>query len=424
MPIFRSFAALVLALFGLAAAVQKSVVAQLAVGRIVASKWPYFPGSVIPVRVDGFPAPYRVALVGPGTLLDGGLYEVPSDAQPGVAALIAGNAHGLAERSVRIRMPPPSDRELLVVVSYDEGVVFHDAANFAVIGLLGTGGFPSDAAVDVSGRIAITDTQGSMLTIATLAPWNVAHVSDVPLGDEVAIDTATRAIFVTNRDVNGRGALTRVTEDGKTVQTITGQTAEGLAIDTRRGLVYVANVNDGTIAAVDVRSMRVVRHIPAVARIFSLALSPNGNTLYGISNQSAGSPFAAPGSAVAIALDPHRPRVVARSAHLAFPIGAALDPAGATLYVTDESLDEIDVLDAHTLRARRPPVRTCRTPWMPSLDARSNRLYVPCARADLVDVLDVRTMRRVAGAPFATGGYPLAVTVWRARPGANHSSGK
>ena len=420
MPILRSLAALIPALFGLAATVPKSVVPRLAVGRIAASAWPYFPGSIIPVRVDGFPVPYRVALVGPGTLLDGGLYEVPGDAQPGIATLIAGNAHGLAERSVRIGTPPPDDRGLVAVASYDEGIVFHDARSFAVIGLLGTVGAPSDAAFDASGRIAITDTQGSTLTLATLVPWNVAHVSGVALGDEIAIDAARRAIFVTNRDLNGSGALTRIDRNGQTAQVITGQTAEGLAIDDRHGLVYVANVNDGTVAAVDAQSMRVVRRIPAVARVFSLALSPDGKKLYGVSNQSAGSPFAAPGSAVAIALDP-RPRIVARSAHLTFPIGAALDPARATLYVTDESLDQIDVLDARTLRPRRPPVPTCRTPWKPTLDARTNRLYVPCARADLVDVFDVPTMRRVAGAPFATGGYPLAVTVWHARREANHS---
>jgi DNA-binding beta-propeller fold protein YncE len=193
-----------------------------------------------------------------------------------------------------------------------------------------------------------------------------------------------------------------------------------LAIDDRRKLVYVANVNDGTVAVVDARSMQVVGRIPAVARVFSLALSPDRRVLYGISNQSAGSPFAAPGSAVAIAVDGPKPRVIARSVPLTFPIGAALNPSGTTLFVTDESLDRIYVLDARTLRAKRAAVSTCRTPWKPSVDARTGRLYVPCARANLVDVFDLRSMRRVAGAPFATGGYPLAVTVWHARSGAKH----
>jgi DNA-binding beta-propeller fold protein YncE len=420
-PVFRPLVALIVALFGLAALAQKTAAPQRAIGQIAASAWPYFPGSIIPVRVDGFPVPYHVALVGPGTLLDGGLYQVPEDVQAGTATLIAGNAHGLAERSLSIRTPPSGERELLAVASYDEGIVFHDARSFAVIGLLGTGGTPSDAAIDDRGRLATTDTQGSTLTIATLTPWNVDRVSGVPYGDEIAIDDASGAIFVTNRDVDGRGALTRIEGNGQTERTLTGQTAEGLAIDERRKLVYVANVNDGTVAVVDARSMRIVRRIAAVARVFSLALSFNGTILYGISNQSAGSPFAAAGSAVAIGLNARVPRVIARSAPLTFPIGVALDPSGGTLYVTDESLDQIDVLDARTLRAKRKPVPTCRTPWKPSVDARTNRLYVPCARADLVDVFELRTMRRVPGAPFATGGYPLAVTVWHPPPLANHS---
>jgi DNA-binding beta-propeller fold protein YncE len=417
----RALAALVLALFGLAALAEKPAASRRAIGQITASAWPYFPGSIIPVRVDGFPVPYHVALVGPGTLLDGGLYAVPGDAQPGVATLIAGNEHGLAERNLSIRTPLSDDRDLLAVVSYDQGIVFHDARTFAVLGLLGTGGMPSDAAIDVRGRLAATDTQGTRVTLATLVPWNVTHVSGVPFGDEIAIDEATHAIFVTNRDINGRGALTRVDEDGQTAQTFTGQTAEGLAVDERRQLVYVANVNDGTVAAVDARSMRVARRFPAVARVFSLALTSDGNFLYGISNQSLGSPFAAPGSAVRIGLRGKVPRVVARSPLLTFPIGAALDSADSTLFVTDEALDQVDVLDSRTLRAKLPPVSTCHTPWKPAIDSFAGRLYVPCARANVVDVFDVKTMRRIAGAPFATGGYPLAVAVWHSRSTASHS---
>jgi DNA-binding beta-propeller fold protein YncE len=190
----------------------------------------------------------------------------------------------------------------------------------------------------------------------------------------------------------------------------TGLTAEGLAVDSKRGLVYVANVNDGTVAVVDAVTMRVTRRFAAVARVFSLALSPDGSRLYAVSNQSTGSPFSAPGRVVTIALDAPAPHVVARSADLTFPIGIALDATTGRLFVTDEESDTIDVLDARTLRAVMPPLPTCRTPWKPTIDAR--RLYVPCARADAVDVVDLRTLHRVKGAPFATAGYPLAVTVW------------
>lgn len=417
-----TYAVLTAVLPALCASVGLSPPLYRAVGTIAATSWPYVPGSMIPVHVDGFPAPYHLTLDGPGTLRDDGTYAIPPGAAPGIATLVAGNAGGIAERSLRIGEPPSGTRAFLAVASYDDGIVFHDARNFAAIGVLATGGTPSDTAIDRNGRLAATDTQGSALTVASLFPWSVARVDGVPLGDDVAIDEANGAIFVTNREVGGDGALTRVASDGSVAHVVTGQTAEGLAIDSRREIAYVANVNDGTVAAIDARSMRVLRRFHAIARIFSLQLSPDGSRLYGISNQSAGSPFAAPGAAVAIDLSAATPRVVARSGSLTFPLGAALDPRTGTLFVTDESRDVVDVLDARTLRVKHPALPTCRTPWKPSLDGDERRLFVPCARANAVDVFDTRTLRRIRGAPFATGSYPLAVAVWHARPTASVST--
>jgi len=389
--------------------------AQLATGRIAASSWPYLPGSIIALHVDGFAPPYQAVLLGPGRILAGGMYEAPQRSLGESAMVVAGNAAGLAATHLRIGVPPPPDRKLLIVASYDEGLVFHDARDFSVLGVLGTGGAPSDAAVGDDGTIAATDTEGSALTVATLAPWSVAHVEGVDLGDEVAIDRSTRAIFVTNRDLNGSGALTRVSTSGDVTHVLTGVTAEGLAIDERRQIVYVANANDGTVTEVDARSMRVLRHFHAVDRIFSLALSSDGTRLFGISNQSAGSFFGAPGAAVAIELRSATPHIVARSSDLAFPLGVVLDSATKSLFVTDESLARIDVLDARTLRAKHSPLRTCATPWKPSLDPTSERLYVPCAGNDAVDAFDTRSLRRVAHAPFSTGSYPLSVAIWQPR---------
>jgi DNA-binding beta-propeller fold protein YncE len=408
-------AALLTALLALTGSIARNPSAHLATGKIAATAWPYLPGSSIPLRVDGFAAPYHIALLGPGRLLPSGVYDIPQGTLTGSALLVAGNMYGLAATNLRIASPPSVKRPLAIVASYDDGIVFHDARDFSVLGVLATGGTPSDTAVDASGRIAAPDTQGTTLTLATLSPWSVAHVEGVPLGDEVAIDPQTHAIFITNRDVNGSGALTRVASDGSVTRVATGATAEGLVIDAPRHLVYVANTNDGTIVAVNTDSMHVVRRFHAASRVFSLAISADGARIYAISNQSIGSPYAAPGFAVAIALTPGSPRVVARSANLAFPIGVALDPASQTLFVTDEELGQVDVLDAATLHPRHAPLRTCMTPWKPAYDAVNARLYVPCAGADAVDVFDTHTLRRVARAPFSTGGYPLAVAIWHPR---------
>jgi WD40 repeat protein len=384
----------------------------VATGKIAVSSWPYLPGSSLSLKISGFAAPFHAALLGPGRLLPGGTYEIPETAAGGSAFLIAGNAHGLAATQLRISSPPAANRSLLVVASYEDGLLFHDATNFDVLGVLATSGAPSDAAIGPLGRIATSDTDGSQLTVATLSPWSVAHVGGVLLGDQVAIDPATNSIFVTNRDLNGSGGLTRITPNAEVSRVLTGMTAEGLVIDTQRHMVYVANTNDGTVAVVDSRSMRVVRRFNAVARVFSLALSSDGKLLYAISNQSAGSPFGAAGSAVAIDVRGAVARVVARSPSLTFPVGVALDSIGRTLFVTDEEVNRIEVLDAATLRRKRPALQTCTTPWKPTYDPIAQRLYVPCAGSDSVDVFDARTLGRVARAPFQTGGYPLSVAIW------------
>lgn len=409
---FRTVALLFCA-FVLVAGVARTPRAHLATGRMATTAWPYLPGSLIPLRVDGFAPPYHAVLVGPGRLLAGGFYEIPQAASAGSALLVAGNSAGLAAANVRIGTAPSVDRPLLIVASYDDGLVFHDARDFSVLGVLATGGTPSDAAIDDLGRIAATDTEGTAVTLATLSPWSVVRIEGVALGDEVAIDRTTQAVFITDRDANGSGALTRVSRTGIVTRVPTGATAEGLAVDERHQIVYVANTNDGTVTAVDARSMQVLRRFNAISRVFSLVLSPDGMRLYAISNQSAGSFLGAPGSAVVLAVHDAPPRVVARSADLAFPLGAALDPGTQTLFVTDEASRKIYVLDARTLRPKREPLLTCTTPWKPALDVARARLYIPCAGANAIDAFDVRTMRRVRGAPFPTGSYPLAVAIWR-----------
>jgi DNA-binding beta-propeller fold protein YncE len=187
-----------------------------------------------------------------------------------------------------------------------------------------------------------------------------------------------------------------------------------LALDQHRGIIYVGNVNDGTVLAVDMQTMRPIRRIPAVPRVFGIALSGAGNTLFAVANQSAGSQFQAAGFVAAIDLRGSRSRIVARSRNLRFPLGVAYDPQRDRVFVTDEERNLVYVLDARTLRDAAPPLPTCNTPWKPYYDAPSQRLFIPCARANKIDVFDARSLRRVRNAPFATGGYPLAVSVWRA----------
>ena len=383
----------------------------IATGSIATAPLPYLPGSTIPIHVNGFGPPYTLTVSGAGTV-QGDRYTIGAGS---ASTVIAAGSDGLAMRTFAIAPTPDPTRPFIAVASYDDGIVLHDATPpFRARSALGIDGAPGDVAIDAAGAIATAATDGTSATIVTLDPWSVHRYDDVPFGDEVAFDARTGALFVTNRELDGAGALTRIAADGTVAQRVLGLTAEGIAIDPERQRVYVANVNDGTVSIVDARSMVELRRIRVVDRVFSLALSGDRSRLFAVSNQSVDSPFAAAGSVVAVDVAAADPHVVARSERLAFPIGVVFDGSHDRVFVTDEDTDAIDVLDARTLRETRAPLRTCETPWKPSIDR--GLLFIPCARSNQIDVFDLATLRRVAGAPFATGGYPLAVAVWNPTP--------
>lgn len=384
----------------------------MASARIAGSALPYLPGSQIPIQIDGLDAPYSLEVIGPGAVLHGTL-SVPDSPDAADDTVVASGHHALAVHRFRFASPPHVARAFIAVAAYDSGIVVHDAdAPFAARSVLGIGGAPSDVAIDGDGRIAAGNTAGDTLFMATMDPWRVRAIAGVALSDELAFDPATHALFATDRDISGSGALTRVLPDGTVSRRILGVTSEGVAVDSRRRRVYVANANDGTVSIVDSTTMTELRRFHAIDRAFSLALSPDGSRLFAVSNQSVSSPFAAAGRVIAIDVAAPIPRVVARSAPLAFPLGVVAGSGGKRIFVTDERDDDVYVLDSRTLQPLRRPIATCRTPWKPAVDAFDHRLYVPCAQADRIDVIDTRTLQRVPGAPFATGGYPLSVAVW------------
>lgn len=409
----RTALALLLALVTLGASPRLHDSRREAVASFSLPKLPFLPGSIVPLEIDGLSVPYDVELLGPGRLTTSAYYA-PQDASES-ATLLASGRNGVAMRTLGFARPPDPRSAFIAVASYDDGVVIHDdAAPYRMRSVLGVGGAPSDVAIDRSGTIGAAATNGVTAALASIDPWRVASFDDVPFADEVAFDESTHAFYATDRDQNGSGALTRIMPDGTVRTRILGLTSEGIAVDAARRRIYVANTNDGTISIVDADSLVELRRFTAVARVFSLALNAAGTRLYAVSNQSYSSPFAAAGSAIAIDVSSAEPRIVARSAALAFPVGVAVDDRHHRIFVTDERDDDVYVLDPRTLHATHAPLRTCRTPWKPHVD--EDRLYLPCARADQIDVIDTATLARTAGAPFRTGGYPLAVAVWHPKP--------
>ena len=353
-----------------------------------------------------------------GASVENGIFVIGDTAKPHDAALYAGNGSTIAGSLARVVPPPAPGTSLLAVASYDDGVVLHDATTLRELGTMGIAGHPTSVAFMPDGTLAAADTSGDSLSLIATQTWGVRRIGNVLLADEIVVDPQTGTVFASDRSVNGFGALTRVTPDGNVTRIVTGDTAEGLALDARRGIIYVGNVNDGTILAVNVRTMRPIRRITAVPRVFGIALSRDGNTLYAVANESVASQFDAAGYVAAFDLRRAGAPRVARSADLRFPLGIALDAASQRIFVTDEASERVYVLDARTLRRAHAPLETCSIPWDPYVDTAASRLLIPCAGSNRIDAFDTHTLRRLPGAPFATGGYPLGVSVWRPVPGA------
>jgi len=403
----RKAAAVLCATLAIGAAPARNRLPQVGSFQLHVTPGPLISGTRILVEASGVQGTFTLSVLGPGSVRGHTYYAPP--VQHETSALLVGSAPGsVGYARVRIAPAPQPRRPLIAVASYDDGVALHDARTFALIGYAGIGGPAGDVAFTARGDIVAADTDGNTLTILRRSPWSAQRIAGVPEGNEVAIDPRSGSIFVSNRDAGPTGALTRVTPSGIVSLVRTGNTAEGLSIDQTRALVYVGNVNEPSVAVVDARTMRLLRKLPSVDRTFGIALDARRQRLYVVSNASPG--MNNHGGYVAEIDAASRPRILKRSAYLTFPLGIALDEPRRRLFVTDEAKDAVYVLSAQTLAQQSAPIATCGTPWRPHIA--HGLLYVPCAHDNTVDVFDLATLRRIRGAPFRTGGFPLSVAVW------------
>lgn len=393
---------------GLVAARAHSPVHALSIAQFNIPVGPWLPGSRIPLAPQGLDRSYQSVLVGIGSII-GGTFVVPPTAHDHLTTVIASDGKAIAATQIAIA-PPPQNRTVIAVASYDNGIALHDASDFHLLGILAINGHTSDIAIDTHGKLVATDTDGTTALILLRNPWIQQRIANVPFGDEISYDTTSNAFFITGRFDGTGGALIKINSQEHSRSVRVGDTPEGIAIDAPRHRVYVANTNDGTISIVDAQSMHVIKTFVAVPRVFGIALSRNGKTLYAVANQSQSSPFAQNGFVASFDVASANPHLLVRSSPLSFPIGVVADDTHHRIFVTDEELNQVYVFDARTLHVTHPALQTCRTPWKPTIAA--GRLYIPCAQSNAIDLFDLKTLQRIHGAPFATAGYPLAVRVW------------
>lgn len=370
----------------------------------------------MPINVSGISGRYSLSVLGAGKI-ENGVFVAPVLSQPAWSLLVGAAPGAVATAWIRTIPPPSGKRGVVAVAAYRSGITLHNPQTFALLGTIAIGGVPADVAFLPDGSLVTADTDGDDLTLISRAGWHVRQIGGVSEANEIAVDPADGTIFVSDRDVNGKGALTRITPGGNVSRVITGETAEGIALDPQRALVYVGNVNDGTVAVIDARDMRVVQAFYSVERPFGLAIDNRVRRLFVVSNVSP-SMSAHGGYVAAFDLQAAHPRMVARSASMIFPLGIAFDSRTNRLFVSDEATNKLYVLDSRSLRAAHAPLATCATPWRPYVS--DGRLYVPCSRSNRVDIFTLKTLRRIPGSPFPTGAYPLSIAEWRPAAAGRH----
>lgn len=198
--------------------------------------------------------------------------------------------------------------------------------------IIAVGATPAHVALDPSALLAYTANQsGNTASIVDMSSDKV--VASVPLGDGGFNVTASRARgYVTTAG----GQLFVI--DAATRQALThlpvGAAANGLALDTVSGVLYVSSRDAGTITVINTTSNTVTRTITVGSGAQRIALSPDLKTLY-VASEANGAQIVdiASGSVTSI------PGVGTGA------VGLALSPDGARLYVANPPAGFVQIVD-------------------------------------------------------------------------------
>jgi YVTN family beta-propeller protein len=188
-----------------------------------------------------------------------------------------------------------------------------------------------------------------------------------------------------------------------------GHFRSGLAVDGPRKLLYSLDIDHGTIAALGLDDLRVIRSAPAGTRPYDVAIGRKGNQLF-VSDWA--------GSRVLV-LDPADLRTTARIAVGEHPNQLVVHPGDDRVFVACASSNCVSVIDTrrgivtetiHTALFPRAPEGS--TPDALAVAPDGKTLFVANADNNCVAVIDVAIPGRSQVKGFIpTGWYPTAVAV-------------
>ena len=373
------------------------------------------------VGVDAAHAPpLNWSVVGPGNISSDGVYTAGS--KSGESALVVARAGGVSQAIEVAVRPAPGDVPMLLVACYEGDMVdVHSLPGLARSGALLAPPRASGIAVDPVRRVALVAADGAVMAV-NLDTMATARSSQVRGARFSGVAELAGGYFAATDNNASKGApgvfFFRVSELGVPVlsgSVAAGETPEGIAAEPGGRTFYVTNVNSNELLRFSFDGRGTARQTGRAAtgtRPYGIALDPAHHLLFVTDNDT---PFlsgkhSSPGLETFALPSLRRVGKPLRTGSKdALPIGVAVDPAAARLFVTNEGDADVVAYSLPSLH-RLAALPTGRFPWTPRVDSSAARLYVPSADDDRVDVFDTRTLRSVVP-PIATCSYPTNLVV-------------
>jgi len=268
-----------------------------------------------------------------------------------------------------------------------------------------SGGFDHADVHSPTDRIYVAHTANDSIDVIDCAKDRyVESISGFTAVAGALVSEARGLIFATNRGENTVSVFTPGAERNA-FKIGVGVKPNGVAFDSDRGLLVVANVGDPAISDSYTASVIDVGRKERIAEI-----KVPGRTRWAIYNPALDTFFiniASPARIVAI--DARDPTKISKEYQVPAegPHGLELDPVTGRLFCACDAgiLFAIDAASGRVLA----DVSLSGAPDVIFLNSRSGHLYVAIGDPGVIDVIDVATMRRKEVAPTEEGAHTLAL---------------
>lgn len=213
----------------------------------------------------------------------------------------------------------------------------------------------------------------------------VDTITDPPNPSDVAVNSDTNLIYVTNRNANTVSVI-----DGTSntvIDTIfVGNLPTGVALNPDTNMVYVTNSGHDTVSVIDANTNTVVATLQAGLGPSNVAVNPDTNLIYVVNNGS----FNNSAGTVTV-IDGATNTVIATiSTVFPNPLGVTVNPDTNLIYFTLPRFDFVSVIDG-TTNSVIGTIPVGNFPFQIAMNSNTNLIYVTNLSSNFVSVIDATT---------------------------------